>query len=366
MDWEALALNFRSPGTGRSSTTPPSPRCRRRAAAPCTSGPTTWPRTASSPIAAGGSPRRGSAPPGRPAAQRRPARRRLRQEHQRGHRHRRRGLPLAAGDNVVIAAEEYPANRLPVDEPGRPRRRGARRCPAATAASRSTTSRAAIDGRTRVCQPQLRRVRQRLPQRPRRPRAALPASAASTSSSTRSRAWACCRSTCSGRRSTSSPPTGTSGCSGPEGRGHLLRPPRAGRPAAPGRRRLEQRGRAARLLARSTSASSRTPAAGRAARLNVAGITALGASLELLLEIGIDAVAGARAGADRLPVRAGRAGAGWRSSAAGGRRTRSGIVSLVAAGGGRRGSWCAAAARRASSSTSAPAGSASARIAITP
>ncbi|MFO0843120.1 MAG: aminotransferase class V-fold PLP-dependent enzyme [Gemmataceae bacterium] len=61
-------------------------------------------------------------------------------------------------------------------------------------------------------------------------------------------------------------------------------------PPPPRRRRLalSSSGRTSRP---STSASSRPPAAGRAGTLNVGGIVSLGASLELLLAVGIPAVA---------------------------------------------------------------------------
>ena len=72
--------------------------------------------------------------------------------------------------------------------------------------------------------------------------------------------------------------------------GHLLHSPGTDRSAATGRRRLEQRRRRARF---SVIDFRLKPHAGRweSGSLNVAGISALGASLELLLEIGIVTVA---------------------------------------------------------------------------
>ena len=49
----------------------------------------------------------------RPPDQRRGRRDRLRRQHDPGDRPGRRGLPLARGDNVVTAAEEYPSNIYP-------------------------------------------------------------------------------------------------------------------------------------------------------------------------------------------------------------------------------------------------------------
>ena len=60
------------------------------------------------------------------------------------------GFPWKPGDNVVLAAEEYPANQYPWMNLARPRRRGAGRCRAAAAGSTSTTFAAAMDARTRV------------------------------------------------------------------------------------------------------------------------------------------------------------------------------------------------------------------------
>ena len=236
-----------------------------------------------------GPPRRGSPPPGRTAAPRRSARRRLRQEHQRGHRHRGGGLSLAAGRQRRHGGRGVPRQHLPVDEPGGPRRRAAHGGqPGPPAVDRRPARR---DGRPHAPgQSQLRRVRQRFSQRPRRRRRALPRARRRTSWSMPFRASASCRST-SGHADRFPGRRRAQVAAGARRRGPLLRPPRTARPAAPGRRRLEQRGRQSRLFAHSTSGSSRTPAAARAAPSTSAGITALGASLELLLQLGVPAIA---------------------------------------------------------------------------
>ena len=143
---------------------------------------------------------------------------------------------------------------------------------------------------------------------------------------------------------------------------HLLRPPRAGRAAAPGRRRLEQRRRRP-AISRSIDFRLK-PHAGRweSGTLNVAGITGAGGQPGTAAGDRHRRDRAARAGADRLPVRAGQRAAGlevFSSRAAGetvGHRVAGG------ARGRRCRRWCARCRERGHRHQPArPAGCASAR-----
>ena len=105
------------------------------------------------------------------------------------------GFPWRPGDNVVTAAEEYPANLYPwMNLAGRGVEVRARRQPRRPHPTRRPPRRHRRPDAPG--QPQLRRVRQRLPQRPRRGRRPVPRARRATSSWTPSRGWACCRWTC--------------------------------------------------------------------------------------------------------------------------------------------------------------------------
>ena len=275
---------------GRSSTTPPSRRCRRRPSRPCATTPTTSPRTASPRVKTWID---------RVAEVRRCAARLINAPSPddvvfvpnttHGIGVVAEGFPWQPGDNVVLAGRGVPGEPLPVDEPRRPRRRSAhvpsrgsrarhrrhsRRDgrPHARAGHLSSSSSPAASATTST------------------PSANSAASAASSSSWTRSRGSACFRSTCSRRRSTPSRPTATSGCSARKGPGigyvrrewvERLHPIGVGG---------EQRRRA--RCDFSTIDFRLKPHAGRweGGALTSPGITALGASLELLLDAGIDDV----------------------------------------------------------------------------
>ena len=176
------------------------------------------------------------------------------------------GFPWQAGDNVVIAQEEYPANQYPWMNLHGPRRRGARR--------RQPAGRAPVDRRRRrghgwahaPPQPELGRVRQRLSQRPGRPGRAVPAARHRVLRRCHPGAGRLPAGRASARRSTSSPPTGTSGCSARRAPAsstirrdwiERLRPVDIGWNSVVGADATSRR---------STSASSRTPGATRAAR----------------------------------------------------------------------------------------------------
>ena len=126
------------------------------------------------------------------------------------------------------------------------------------------------------------------------------------------------RSTCGGRRSTSSPPTATSGCSGPEGAGLLyvrrdwidrLRPLGVGWHSVVG---------VVQLARDRLHASSRAPSAGRGARSTCPACRRSARASSLLLEIGPEAVSRADPRPGRGRPRAGRVGrlAGLRLDAA--------------------------------------------------
>ena len=202
--------------------------------------------------AALGASRRRGARPRRPAAQRRSARRRLRQEHQRGHRHRRRGLPLAAGRQRRHRRGGVPRQRLSVDEPARAAASSCARVPSRGSRVAIDDMRAAIDGRTRIVSlswvefasgfrndldalGELCRRARRLLLRGRHPGARRAAPRRVANAHRRP-----------GRRRAQV-------AAGAGRGGHLLHPPRVGRAAAPGRRRLEQRRRRDATSRRSTS-----------------------------------------------------------------------------------------------------------------
>ena len=196
------------------------------------------------------------------------------------------GFPWQPGDNVVTAAEEYPANLYPWMNlarrgvevrpvPSRGNRRRARRPPRR-------------DGRADPrAGDQLRRVRQRLPQRPRRPRRAVPRARRLLLRGRDPGARRVPARRAARRRSTPSRPTGTSGCSGRRGRAS----PTSAASGSSGCTRSASAGTAwSNPLDFSTIDFRLKPHAGRweGGTLNVRGITALGASLELLLDVGID------------------------------------------------------------------------------
>ena len=97
-----------------------------------------------------GQARRGNPPTGRPAAQRRPARRLLRQQHHARHRHRRRGLPLEARRQRRHRRRGVPVESVPVDEPGAIAASKPGPSRAAATAVDIDDIRAAMDARTRV------------------------------------------------------------------------------------------------------------------------------------------------------------------------------------------------------------------------
>ena len=173
------------------------------------------------------------------------------------------GFPWRPGDNVVTAEEEYPANLYPwLNLAGR----GVELRRVAPRGSRIEIDdlRAAMDGRTRLVSLSSVEFASGFRNDLDAGRRDCAASAASSSSSMPSRGWAFCRSTSARRRSTSSPPTGTSGCSGRRG-------PASSTSAAnwsTACTRSASAGTASSAAGTShasTSRSSRTPAAGRAA-----------------------------------------------------------------------------------------------------
>ena len=124
------------------------------------------------------------------------------------------------------------------------------------------------------------------------------------------------------------------------GGGHRVHSPRASRPAAADRRRLAQRGASARLHADRARISSRRRPATKAARRTWSGMLGFGASLELLLELGMRA---------RLPRRFSISpigpASGWRRL---GRRSSPTAGPTIAAASSARESWrssCRAAIR---------------------
>ena len=139
-----------SPPGGRSSTTPPSPRCQSRRPRPLRSTPATSPTTASPPYRTWAD---------RVAAARGLAARllnaradghRLRAEHHGRHRPRRRGLPLEAGRQRRAAGRGVPVEPVPVAEPARPRGRSPGRARAGGNRVEIDDLRDAMDDRTRV------------------------------------------------------------------------------------------------------------------------------------------------------------------------------------------------------------------------
>ena len=165
--------------------------------------------------------------------------------------------------------------------------------------------------------------------------------------------WACCRSTCRQTPVDFLAADGHKWLLGPEGAGifyvrrelvERLHPVGVGWNSVVGATNFSQH--------RLRPEAARRPLGER--QLNVAGITALGASLELLLEIGIDAICAARPGVDGSSVQrvAGARPARRSSAAARPAKRRASFRSWCPE---RRmfGSWCARCRGRASSSISA-------------
>ena len=254
------------------------------------------------------------------------------------------GFPWQPGDNVVTAARGIPGQPLPVDEPG------------VAAASRCAASPAA-DGRRRDRRP---------PRRDGRPHAGASASAPSSSPAASAMTSTPLGELCRERgvyffvdaiqglgvlpldvRRTPIDFLAADGHKwllGPEGAGLFYVRRELGRRSCT---RSASAGTASSAACDFATIDFRLkPHAGRweGGTLNVAGITALGASLELLLPIGIDGRRGPGHGTDRFCA-SGRERAGWRSSAAVGQRSdrascrwlcRGDLRQLVRAAAGRR------------------------------